>query len=190
MKVQPSIYLIHIVFILRERVVSDHRILRLIVLRHGRETTLSLNSMIFCMFIFGTNCIIIITGQGGKWYSNFELCALSWCVTGGRGKGEKKAKHLRTIWPRIWLAAGSSFDVQRHINVCFTTHIYALIAVVLVTTRYNKNTFPRIKICTLYSILVQKNNVFERSEFLIDTMVHPKKKVCACARVHGVRVFD
>ena len=40
------------------------------------------------------------------------------------------------------------------IRICFTTHIYVLIAVVAVSTRYNKNTFHR----TSYSVLVSINN--------------------------------
>ena len=36
--------------------------------------------------------------------------------------------------------------------ICFTTHIYELIAFVMVSTRYNENTFPRTSCNVLVSI--------------------------------------
>ena len=78
------------VTILRDRVVYDNRILRLIAMRHGKETTPSLNLMIVCILIDTINCLYIM-GQSDILYLNFS--AYRNASREGEGK-EKREKRL------------------------------------------------------------------------------------------------
>ena len=105
-------------------------------MRHRREMTLLFNSKTMCALILRKNGIYF-TGQRGILYSNFELCVLSRCVTGGSARRKKEKKkclpynldyeslqgvssccaktYAPTMWPKIW----GGMD-----NNCLTTAYY------------------------------------------------------------------
>ena len=102
---------------IRDIVVYYHRILRLIPMGHGRETTLSLN---FKESSYINTWYKLYLYHGTSWHMvfEFEFCGLSRCVAGGKGGrgemrknvggAERREKRLAYFsWSRIWVAAGS-----------------------------------------------------------------------------------
>ena len=171
------------VLILRDRVVLDRRILRLIAMRHGRETTLSLILGSLYSNILYTKRYLYY-GTEWIWHSSFP--AYRDASREGEGKGEETEKRLPCNPESESLQGVSSCCAKTHrrayrvtpdlrwhgqqlpysslyvsreystsvdgilshklletISVLLYTHTYVLIAVVVVSTRYNKHTLHR-----------------------------------------------
>ena len=90
---------------IRDIVVYNHRILRLIAMGHGREINLYIGFKTVCTLMFNINCIRI-TGQRGIRYWNLNFAACRDAPREGEGKGDKREKQKTPLY--FWMTSNIS----------------------------------------------------------------------------------